>query len=406
MMLIDNDTNINSYEQIDYISMRDCQKKFHIYLLYSARPKYHNHTYSVRIDVYDKVKLEYYVSMLYPIRFPFLPVHRLSFQVNIPLRESLTVSKNCPLKCMYGQCMRFVNMNEFFCRCLNGSSGILCTVKNDCHCSSDSICAGTINNRSICICPFSKFGPRCYLGKTICSSSPCRNSGRCIATDETISESGYFCVCPEGFIGSRCENTEMKIEFLFAKSILIPQSMLIHFINVPAKFDPVGEAPTNPTQTTMISKIGFDQISTDLFYGKTFHLIFVELSRDYYLAILRHNYTSFVSISTTILPEHRCAPISELLDIQIQDFPTWRRAKRYHIPCQRRSDLACFYDKKDFMCICDIDRHANCFKFDYRRVYDCLGYNYCGDDGQCYQNHNTCPTSLLCFCAECYYGTR
>ena len=182
--------------------------------------------------------------------------------------------------------------------------------------------------------------------------------------------------------------------------------MLIHFINVPPKFHPSDVSPTDPTQTTMISKIGFDQISTDVSYGKTFHLIFVEFNQDYYLAILRHNYTSFMSISTTILREHRCAPISELLDIQIQAFPTWRRAKHYHIPCQRRSDLACFYDKKDFMCLCDVDRHANCFKFDYRRVYDCLGYNYCGDDGQCYQNHNTCPTSLLCFCTKCYYGTR
>ncbi|CAF1283353.1 unnamed protein product [Rotaria sordida] len=58
------------------------------------------------------------------------------------------------------------------------------------------------------------------------------------------------------------------------------------------------------------------------------------------------------------------------------------------------------------MCLCDIDRNANCFKFDYKSVYNYLGPIYCENDGQYYQDNNTCPKSSSCRCKECYYGTR
>jgi len=199
-----------------------------------------------------------------------------------------------------------------------------------------------------------------------------------VIVHQVRSEFEYFCVCSEGFTGSRCETTEMKIEFRFGEDILIPQSVLIHFMDFPSDSNRFSSsASEDPIQTTMISKIGFDQISTVVYFGEIFHLIFIEFNRDYYLALLQHNYTSFVSISTRILPDHRCKPISELLDNQILAYPTWRRAKYYHIPCQKQSDLVCFYDNDQFMCLCDIDRYANCFKFDYYRVYNCFGHNYC-----------------------------
>jgi hypothetical protein len=412
MMLIDDNTNINSYEQVDYLAVRDCRKKFNFYLLYSTRPKYHNLTYYVRIDVYDKMKMEYYVSMLYPVRFSFLPVYRLSLQVNVPVREHLIISKTCPLKCLYGQCTRYMNLNKFFCRCLNGSSGKLCTIKNDCNCSPDSVCVGTVNNRSICVCPMNTFGPRCYLKNTVCMENPCHNGSTCVPTDVKISESQYWCVCPNGLIGSRCENLNQRIEFLFAKSIIIPQSILIHFIEVLRKFSysfhplyPL-KLVDGPRQTTMISKVESYQSSIVVFYETTFHLIFVEFDQNYYFALLQHNYTSFVSILTTIIPEHRCVHISELLDIQIGQLPRWHRAKYYHIPCQTRIGLVCFYDNDYFMCLCDIDRHANCFKFNYRREHNCPGYNYCENGGLCNVDNGTCPTVSACVCTKCYYGNR
>ncbi|CAF4529822.1 unnamed protein product [Rotaria sp. Silwood2] len=111
-------------------------------------------------------------------------------------------------------------------------------------------------------------------------------------------------------------------------------------------------------------------------------------------------------ISTTIMPENRCSPINELFDDHIQMLPRWHRAKYYHIPCQKHSNLVCFYDNDYFMCLCDIDRHTNCFKFDYRPIDICFGYNYCENDAQCYLDNITCPTSFSCACKECYFGPR
>ena len=58
------------------------------------------------------------------------------------------------------------------------------------------------------------------------------------------------------------------------------------------------------------------------------------------------------------------------------------------------------------MCLCNTDRHANCFKFDYKQTSNCFGFNYCQNDGECYQDNMTCPTSSLCFCKKCYFGTQ
>ncbi len=70
--------------------------------------------------------------------------------------------------------------------------------------------------------------------------------------------------------------------------------------------------------------------------------------------------------------------------------------KYYYIPCQQRSALACFYDNDAFIYLCDRDRHANFFIFDFHRSYNGLGYNYCENNGQCYQDD----------AAECYYDNR
>ena len=288
IMLIDNHTNIHSYEQIDFLSVRDCRKKFNIYLLYSTRPKLLNYTYYIRIDTYDKMKVTYYTSLLYPVQFSFLPVHRLVFQVDIPLQAALFVPKKCPLKCLHGQCTQFVNLEHFFCRCFQGYSGTLCSIKNDCNCSPGSICVGTSNNRSICVCPQNKFGPRCYLNMTACLSNSCHNNSQCIETDVKLSESDYFCLCSKGSIGSKCENQEMKIEFYFDKNISIPQFMLIHFIVVPTLLsrDELIEKSDfdQPIQTTQITKIGYSQNSAIIYHRNPFHLIFVEFNHDYYLA--------------------------------------------------------------------------------------------------------------------------
>ncbi|CAF4900439.1 unnamed protein product [Rotaria sp. Silwood1] len=371
------------------------------------QPKDANQTYYIRIDIYNKEEKEYCVSIFYPIQYSFLPVHRLSLQVSVPIREVAIKSKKCPLKCLHGRCRHFWNSDKYFCQCSDGYSGILCTMKNSCDCSSDSICVEVVNNRSICVCPLDKFGPRCYLKRTLCNSNSCSDNGRCIVGEEKISETEHYCLCSQGYMGSRCEKSERKIEFLFVKTILLPQTIFIHFIDIPAEYSvPSGQAAPDPTQITMISKLKFHENSTFVYYGGRFHLIFVEFYQNYYLALLQHNSTLPMNISTTIIPEHRCLSINELLPDHIQKLSQWNRAKHYHIPCQNHTNLACFYDNDYFMCLCDIDRYANCFKFNYHPAHNCLGYNYCENDGQCYVDNRTCPTTSACLCKECYYGGR
>ena len=50
-------------------------------------------------------------------------------------------------------------------------------------CSSDSICVGVIHNRSICICPPHKGGPRCLL-KLTCPIDQCWNNAECVVLDD------------------------------------------------------------------------------------------------------------------------------------------------------------------------------------------------------------------------------
>ncbi|CAF1051504.1 unnamed protein product [Rotaria sp. Silwood1] len=64
----------------------------------------------------------------------------------------------CPLPCDHDQCMKYNNeAMKFFYRCHSGWSGVHCHIPIRCDdCSSDSICLGSINNRSICLCPLNK----------------------------------------------------------------------------------------------------------------------------------------------------------------------------------------------------------------------------------------------------------
>ncbi|CAF4477217.1 unnamed protein product, partial [Rotaria sp. Silwood2] len=108
---------IESHDQIQYVPARDCKKKFNIYLLYKSRPKTMSANYSVRFDIYNKQTLEFRATWLFSIRFPFLPVHRMAFQLHVPL-ERTNVDQCETLQCgMHGHCSRYVNTNVSFCHC-------------------------------------------------------------------------------------------------------------------------------------------------------------------------------------------------------------------------------------------------------------------------------------------------
>ncbi|CAF5074486.1 unnamed protein product, partial [Rotaria sp. Silwood1] len=193
---------IHSYEKLTYLSIRDCKVKFNIYLLYSTRPKNQTKIYAIHIDIYEKLSLNYRGSFLFPIKFPFLPVHRLPYLVDIPRKEKIQTCSNS--KCIHGKCIIYSNnpQHSSFCQCNRGWSGQYCTISHVSMCSSDSIFIGvSAYNRSICACPINKFGDRCLLVNNICqidNNLKCENGGQCIPADEyTISNKTFTCICPK-----------------------------------------------------------------------------------------------------------------------------------------------------------------------------------------------------------------
>ncbi|CAF4893121.1 unnamed protein product [Rotaria sp. Silwood1] len=233
-------------------------------------------------------------------------------------------------------------------------------------------------------CPYNPWHPNghpCILPfhhNFTCLSLSRINDGRidCLGGDDEQDRCGAIVESAVGYMSSRCENLETKIEFHFAKSISIPQMIFIHFVYFPPESSPLPKIPPDPIQVTIMSKLKFHESSTTVYYGGAFHLVFVEFYQQYYLALLQHNFTSVINISTSIIPEHQCFSIKDLFTVDIRILSRWHRAKKYHIP------------------------------FDYPSTYRCLGYNYCENNGQCFQDNNTCPTLSACLCKECYYGGR
>jgi hypothetical protein len=325
-----------------------------------------------------------------PIKFPSLPVYRIATHLSIPAYPMDAVSP-CPLACgTHGRCFKYTNQDRYFCLCDNGWSGVHCMIRNEqlCDCSPDSLCLGIVSQRSICLCPLNKMGPRCFL-RSICQENPCQNGGYCVPEDDRISMSNFTCVCPRNLSGRVCESRPSRIDISFRKMI-IPQVLLIHLITV--------QVNDHPTITRLWAKIDSD-LDTATFYSLiSFNLIIAQIHDDFYLSFLSVNSThSHQAIE--IHPSHHCPPISQLFQQQIIALRLIRRVKYYHIPCQQFPQLPCFHDHEEFMCLCNSDRHANCFPFDF------ISSN-CQKQTECAQDRSMCPTATMCICLDCYYGGK
>lgn len=408
--LIDNsdDRIVHSYEKITYSSISQCETKFNIYLLYATSWKNLSQQYQIHIDFYEKMSLHYRGSVLLPVHFPFLPVQRLAFLVDIPRINDKT-QNSIQYRCVHGKPMQYSNNldtdNSSFCQCNEGWSGRYCTIEFTCNCGLGSKCVGiSANNRSICICPINKFGPRCLLTHTICQNkSICQHGGRCISSDEYLtSKRNFICICEKGFRGNECETPETNLIFSFDKNIILSQSIFIHFIEIRR-----AQVPANSTtfQTIYLNK---DSIS--IYWSQRFHLVFIELDNlNYYLAVKQPIYNESKTISTTVSPSDRCPHIRELLNETILQWPLIRRIKYYHLPCRNPLlNLSCFYDD-DQLCLCyEFERQhlANCFTFIHNMTFDCFGKSECEYGARCLQNHPDCPSRSICKCEPCFYGVR
>ncbi|CAF1225711.1 unnamed protein product [Rotaria sp. Silwood1] len=402
-----NERIIQSFEQFTYLSMRDCKIKFNAYLLYLTQPKNKTKNYAIHIDIYEKISLTYRGSLLYPIKFPFLPMHRLAYVITIP--EKNEQFQSCSnLHCIHGKCIMYSNnpQNSMFCQCNQGWSGQNCTIPYICTCSSDSICIGvSAYNRSVCVCPINKFGYRCLLTDSICETNKtltCQNSGQCISADVQIrSKQKFICICQRGYGGDRCELINNKIILSFRDDIVLSSSIFIHFIEVIQN--------DIPKRTTTLRTIPPIQKSITIFWSKPFNLIFIEIyNKIYYLAHTQNTYQQTANISIMINQFDRCQNISELFNESFVQRHLLRRIKHYHVPCQKNLNLSCFYDDIH-LCLCynlQKQRLANCFEFNHNMTYNCLDQNSCKGESQCFQDDDICPTRSVCICSPCFYGTQ
>ncbi|CAF0936396.1 unnamed protein product [Rotaria sp. Silwood1] len=372
------------------------------------KPKDRKKHYSIHIDIYEKISLAYRRSFLLPLKFSFLPVHRVAVQLNIP-RTTDDVESCSSQQCVHGQCIKYSDNPKgiTFCQCYRGWSGRYCTISHHCTCSPDSLCIGILaNNRSLCVCPMNKWGSRCLFRSTICHSNQnttCYNGGQCMPTNEhIISNKKFKCICQKGFTGDRCEIADTKIIISFRQDMILPSSLLVHFIQV------IDGAP--PTNGSTFKMIPINQKALVIHWSYPFHIVFIQLfDKNYYLITVQKSYHPSTTIVREIQPSDRCPYINEVLDHAAVKFHLLRRIKYYHLPCERHlPPVSCFYDD-NYFCLCDDygqHRVANCFEFNYTKKFDCFGQSNCENGAQCLQDRSTCPQTSTCACQTCFYGRR
>ncbi|CAF0903799.1 unnamed protein product [Adineta steineri] len=395
--LIEDDNNgqeIHSYHQFTYESKTYCGRPADIYLLYTTRGKNNSKNYSIRIDAFDKSSLTYLLSWHLTIPFIFLPVNRLSTFLTIPIFRPSN-SNYCNLQCYKGTCMKYHNEERFFCQCYSGWSGAQCHVPIDCSvCASNSICIGSIQNRSICVCPQNRFGSFCRL-KLMCPVGFCENNGRCVVIYERMIDESYVCFCSEQFHGSRCQYLNHRIE-ISLKNIDISSYLLVYIYNE------ISFEQSMPT-LIVLKKMTMFQNHVILYSQYMFEMILVKSDTRYYLAVLQKAVQS--NITTSINPARQCASIHEVLNTQLASLPRIQRLKSYHIPCQRDVNLQCFVDEF-YMCLCTEEHHSNCFPLDHQSSFFCEDNVYCENGGTCLQDRPMCFYSILCVCRDCFFGDR
>ncbi|CAF4273042.1 unnamed protein product, partial [Rotaria magnacalcarata] len=396
--LTDNERNIESKDYIQYLPTRECINKFTIYLLYSTRPKNSSKNYSVQIDAYNHLTLNYRASWIFPLQFPFLPVHRLAVVLEVPFSNTKP-TRRCLPECMHGRCISYVNdLSSTYCRCESGWTGIQCNIEYKCNCAPQSLCV----SNSICLCSHGRFGPHCHLSQTSCQPNSCMNSGQCVYVDTGHGSAEKYkaiCVCSEEYAGDRCEKRRKQswIDISFHSQLNIPSSLSVHLIAV--------RNDKKHNRTSLMKKLAFNQYSITLATFESFNIAFAQVFTDYYLIVLQEKTITSANISTKVIPSHRCPSINELFNNTFASEHLLRRMKYYHDLCRQQHQLICFVDEVHF-CLCTLDRTANCLDFAHNQTYDCGGYNLCENDGYCFRDNPICPKSSFCTCRQCYFGSK
>ena len=397
ILLIEDDAKIHSYEHVDYFTSETCSLKTNRYLLFSSRPKQTWRNYSIRIDRFEKreSQLIYSGTWQFPIRHLFLPVHRLAFLLSMSNTYHATFA-DCLLPCLHGQCLQYINRNATFCRCHSGWTGSQCERQLDCkHCATDSLCFGSTWNQSRCLCPFDRYGDHCAL-KWSCPPNTCLNNGQCLFNELRARQTVYQCLCPKEFFGEQCQWPKNQVELTF-DHIEMSSFIIGYFLRL-----------INPLEThvtMMIEKLTLFQTEIRFHLSISYNLLLIKFNGKYYLAVLQRETQLF--LSAKINTDRECRSIEQIFNSSIRKLNRFDRLKLYHLPCMMDRRLECFYDESS-LCLCTTDRHGNCFPINWNQTLRCptTDATYCFNQGQCYQDHPTCPSTRLCLCDDCFFGDR
>ena len=410
--LVDEEGMIESHDQLFYLPMIDCLFfKFNSYFVYRSRPKNSSKNFTIEIHAFDRQSLNYHGSWTFPLKYSFLPVHRLSKHIFIPLN----IRERCSFSCNgHGKCFRFVNQDhhskEYYCLCDEGWSGKQCSIPvESCDlCSPDSLCF----DGDICICRLYKSGDRCYLSSRDCKTltDGCENEGQCIPSDWRRSFQRHSCLCRRGYEGSSCQRKQNEIMISFDSNILISDLIRVHLIT--------NSLTISSEYTQLFLRVPYDQSSVSFYTKVRVDYLWATLWSDQHYLIYYND--GKISLSDTfnetklmkmnVQSWQYCRHVNQLFNKTFLSLNPLRRMKYYHFLCQQQSNLFCFNDERHF-CHCvnkEEQRQVNCLEVKYHSNNPCqtTNKNFCLNEGQCLQDAHRCPSTLTCICPSCYYGNR
>ncbi|CAF1342498.1 unnamed protein product [Adineta ricciae] len=368
--------SIISHEEFIYTPQQHCSPRYMLELLYPIDDLplvFFNHT--IHIHAFIANTLRHVAFWNFPIFFEFLPVRRLAKEL-VVMNISTTLSTTI-------------------------------TYSNCTSCSSDSLCLGYGRDlqRDICVCPLDRTGRRCLIVFNPCAKTNCSGHGRCVPLDVRYDvRKQFMCLCDEEWFGEGCEKVKPHISISFVPEISIPLSNIV-FIHVIETF-----LVNEPRVFTYFRRVHREMFNLTFYFDhrrSIANLVFIQLYEhqdrfDFYLLLLRGEYSpSLTELHAVVRPSRRCRPIHELFNQTVLNQPPLRRVKNYQRQCLDQQAI-CFYDET-LMCLCDRTNHVNCFHF-HSTPRKC-SRNKCHSHGMCVQDDEICPTSAVCVCKQCSYGS-
>ena len=367
-----------------------------------------NHPYSVHFDVFS-LENDNHIKELgawrYPIYFDYLPAYRLAVILKFPTWFSNHTNSPCSQNvCNQNSiCMPILNQNHsYYCSCKSGYYGQHCEMYDrscETHCSVDAICRTNPGQlQPSCICPQNRFGPRCNLQYSDCSSNSCLNSGTCISTANPSGEAAFLCVCSKRFYGDRCQYEMGSVHIdINMTNISSTHGTVVQLYNF----------KTSPFQLVLQHQQVHHAIPSKVIYYHS-HVrapslgvlkVYENLTHPQYFII--YNLISRSIINITSIPQH-CPHVSSLLLENSNDSSSVPAVFKYHYICRNDISRLCFYDE-NYLCICETDHYrAECFSHD-TNLDHC---NHCFSGGKCLLGDRNDPADFICLCPPSYYGHR